>query len=87
MNDFESIDIFALTTVTGGEEAGTRTTQGGAEVTTPYGSAKASGSSTTSEPSQYLRCLDLVGRQAGVMEAGNTVADRQQKLCGPLMGK
>jgi hypothetical protein len=88
-NDFEAIDLFALDTVCGGVEPqpGTRTTESEAGVETPYGKANAKTSSSSSEPSEYLRCLDLVGRQAGMMESPNNVERRQQALCGPLLKK
>lgn len=86
-NEFESIDLLALDTVCGGadDQPGTRTTETGGGVTTPYGSANAKTSQTTSEPNAYLRCLDLVGRQSGVMESPNNVERRQQALCSPLL--
>jgi hypothetical protein len=84
---FESIDLSMLATITGGEAPGTRTTTTGGEVDTPAGGGRIETTTTTTEPNAYLRCLDLVGRQAGYIESADNVARRQERLCGPLRGK
>ncbi|HKE14466.1 MAG TPA: hypothetical protein VKB80_06365 [Kofleriaceae bacterium] len=73
-----TIDLGDLDRVSGGQS---RSTNGEATVSTPGGSATVRAGQTTTEPNAYLRCLDLVGRQAGVMESPNNVERRQQALC------
>ena len=82
MTTFESIDLSDLDRVSGGQ---TRSTEAEGTVTTPGGSATIRAGQSTTEPSSYLRCLDLVGRQGGMMESPNNVERRQQALCGPLL--
>jgi hypothetical protein len=43
--------------------------------------------STEQEPDVYLRCLGLVGRQAGVLSTTKTTTQRQVTLCSPLLAK
>jgi hypothetical protein len=73
-----TIDLGDLDRVSGGQQ---RSTNGEATVNTPAGSATVRGGQTVSEPNAYLRCLDLVGRQGGAMEAPNNIERRQQALC------
>jgi len=81
---FESIDENDLDRVSGGQ---TRSTSAEGTISTPGGSATVRAGQSTSEPNAYLRCLDLVGRQGGMMEAPNNVERRQQALCGPLLNQ
>lgn len=86
MSNFATIDPSALTAVSGGAS-------GEATIKTPVGSGTLKVDTATpanpqaKDPSAYLRCLDLVGKQAGMMESADNVAARQQKLCGPLLGQ
>jgi hypothetical protein len=82
MTTFESIDLSDLDRVSGGQ---TRSTEAEGTVNTPGGSATIRAGQSTTEPNSYLRCLDLVGRQGGMMESPNNVERRQQALCGPLL--
>ncbi len=86
MSNFTAIDPAQLTTVNGG-------VSGEATIKTPVGSGSLKLDTATpanpqaKDPNAYLRCLDLVGKQAGVMESADNVAKRQQQLCGPLLGQ
>ena len=83
MFTFESIDLSELYCVTGGQ---LWFTSAEGTISTPGGWAVRAGQLTT-EPNSYLRCLGLVGRQGGMMEAPNNVERRQQALCGPLLNQ
>ncbi|MEZ4400466.1 MAG: hypothetical protein R3B06_10635 [Kofleriaceae bacterium] len=86
MTTFSSIDPSDLTSVTGGAS-------GEASITLPGGSGTIKGDTATpaapqaSDPSAYLRCLELTGRQGGMFESPNAMADRQKALCKPLLGQ
>jgi hypothetical protein len=81
---FESIDLGDLERVSGGQ--GYSTTAEGT-LKTPAGQATLKAGHQTQEPNAYLRCLDLVGRQGGMMESPNNVERRQKELCSPLLGQ
>jgi len=78
MNSLETIDLSDLDRVSGGQS---RTTSAEGSFKTPAGQATVRAGQTTTEPNAYLRCLDLVGRQGGMMESPNNVERRQQALC------
>ncbi|MBK9030263.1 MAG: hypothetical protein IPL61_02800 [Myxococcales bacterium] len=84
MSNFDTIDHAALTSITGGVTA-----EG--SLTIPAGSGTLKVDTATpanpqaSDPNAYIRCLDLVGKQAGMMESPANVANRQQALCNPLL--
>lgn len=82
MDQFATIDLADLERVSGGQ--GTTTTAEGT-VNTPAGSATVRAGQQTNEPVAYNRCLELVGRQAGIMESPNNVERRQERLCSPLL--
>ena len=78
---FESIDIFALATITGGDGSSSTTVSGG--VQTPGGGGNVSVQQSTSESSTYLRCLDRVYSQRGFFESPQSVEARQERMCAP----
>ena len=86
MSNFATIDPAALTTIQGGVTA-----EGGLQLPGGSGTVKVDTSTPpnpqASDPSAYLRCLDLVGKQGGMLEAPNDMAARQKALCTPLLGK
>ncbi len=84
MFTFESIDESDLDRISGGQQ---RSTSAEGTISTPGGSATVRAGQSTQEPNAYLRCLDLVGRQGGMMESPNNVERRQQALCPPLLNQ
>ncbi|MEZ4400465.1 MAG: hypothetical protein R3B06_10630 [Kofleriaceae bacterium] len=86
MSNFVTIDPASLETVTGGAT-------GEVGVKLPGGSGNVKFDTATpanpqaKDANPYIRCLDLVGKQAGMMESADNVAKRQQDLCGPLLNK
>jgi hypothetical protein len=82
MDHFPTIDLADLECVSGGQ--GTSTNAEGT-VQTPAGSATIRAGQQTNEPNAYNRCLELVGRQAGMLESPNNVERRQERLCSPLL--
>lgn len=86
MSNFISVELEQLTAVSGGASI-----EGG--VQTPAGSGTIKVDTATqpnpqaTDPSAYLRCLDLVGKQGGMFEAPNAMEARQERLCGPLLNR
>ena len=84
MSNFATIDPAALTTIQGGVTA-----EGGLQLPGGSGTVKVDTATPpnpqASDPNAYIRCLDLVGKQAGMIESPANVAKRQQELCGPLL--
>lgn len=83
MSDFTSIDTADLTSIAGGVKA-----EG--ELTLPGGSGKAkvdTDSQQNTDPSTYLRCMDLVKKQSGMFESNQTVEARQERQCAPYRTK
>jgi|JI7StandDraft_1071085.scaffolds.fasta_scaffold472548_2 hypothetical protein len=84
MSNFTSVELDQLTAVSGGASV-----EG--SVQTPVGSGNLRVDTATapnpqaSDPSAYLRCLDLVGKQGGMFEAPNAMEARQERLCSPLL--
>ena len=86
MSNFTSVELDQLTAVSGGTSV-----EGGLQTKVGSGNIKVDTATPpnpqASDPSAYLRCLDLVGKQGGMMESADNVARRQEKLCGPLLGQ
>lgn len=86
MSNFTSVDPDQLTAVSGGASV-----EGGVQIPAGSGTIKVDTATPANpqatDPSAYLRCLDLVGKQSGFMESADNVARRQEKLCGPLLGQ
>lgn len=86
MSNFTHVELDQLTAVSGGASV-----EG--SVQTPVGSGTLKVDTATapnpqaSDPSAYLRCLDLVGKQGGMFEAPNAMEARQEKLCSPLLNR
>mgnify|MGYP001252287272 CR=1 FL=1 len=86
MSNFTTVELDQLTAVSGGTsvEAGIQTKVASGNVKVDTATPP---NPQATDSSAYLRCLDLVGNQAGMMESADNVARRQEKLCGPLLGQ
>lgn len=76
------LDLSELDAVIGGQ---TTSTSAEGSFSTPAGQASLKAGSSSNEPNAYLRCLNIVGGQGGMMESPNNVAARQKELCSPLL--
>lgn len=82
MSNLCVLEANELDAVIGGQTSST-SAEGSLKI--PAGEVSVKGGSSSSEPNDYLRCLKIVGGQAGVMESPNNVAARQKELCSPLL--
>ena len=90
----ETIDLVDLSKVMGGQKGGdeqeaeqpvTGTRETSFEFSLPLLGNVVSYKNTHSEPDRYLRCLDLIKRQAKGFERADTTTARQERLCGPTL--
>lgn len=83
MSSFTTIDSNLLELVSGGvkveADAKTKVGEGSVKVDTD--------SRQNTDPSTYLRCLDLVKSQSGMFESNQTIEARQERQCGPYRTK
>ena len=82
MSNLCVLELSELDAVIGGQ---TTSTSAEGSLQTPAGQASLKAGKSVTEPNAYLRCLNIVGGQAGMMESPNSMGARQKELCSPLL--
>lgn len=84
MPQLDHIEVGDLDAISGGQE---QSVNAEGTLKTPAGEATIKAGATNKEPSRYLRCLDLVYKNAGLLESPNRIEARQKDQCYKLIDK